>query len=316
MSGQDSFVGIDVAQHELVTQVRPSGEHWATPYTEEGVVQLVSRLQALQPQLIVIEATGGLEVRIAAALAAAGLRVAVINPRQARDFAKATGKLAKSDRVDAGGLAHFAEAVRPEPRPLPDAAMQQLNALLTRRRQVIEMLTAEKNRLGRAPAGVRQRIQEHIRWLEQELQDLNNDLDQALHTSPVWRVKEDLLRSVPGIGPVAARTLLVELPELGTLNRKQIAALVGVAPFNDDSGKRQGRRIVWGGRKDVRVALYMATLVATRFNPVIRSFYARLLRAGKPCKVALTACMRKLLTILNAMVAHQETWRAAQDRIM
>lgn len=304
------FVGIDVAQAELVTALRPSGEVWATAYTEAGMRELVERLQQLQPELIVLEATGGLEVPIAAALAAAGLAVAVVNPRQVRDFARATGKLAKTDPIDAGVLAHFAEAIHPEPRPLPDAATQQLTALLTRRRQVVEMLTAEKNRLPRTLPVVRPRLQEHITWLEQELSALNNDLDQALRNSPVWREKEELLRSVPGVGPVAARTLLAELPELGTLNCKQIAALVGVAPLNQDSGKHRGQRRVWGGRAAVRGALYMATLVATRFNTIIRTFYQRLLAAGKPCKVALTACMRKLLVILNAMMAHKTLWHA------
>lgn len=310
MTTQRLFVGIDVAQTELVTGVRPSGEQWVTPYTEAEVAQLIGRLKAMQPELIVLEATGGLEVPVAAAMAAVGLPIAVVNPRQVRDFAKAAGKLAKTDRIDAGVLAHFAEAIHPEPRALPDAETQRVTALLTRRRQVIEMLTAEKNRLLRALPVVQPRIQEHIQWLAQELSDLDGELDQAMRNSPVWRANEDLLRSAPGIGPVAARTLLAELPELGRLNRKQIAALVGVAPLNQDSGKHRGRRLVWGGRAAVRSALYMATLVATRFNQVIRAFYQRLLAAGKPCKVALTACMRKLLTILNAMMAHKTVWHS------
>lgn len=233
----------------------------------------------------------------------------VVNARQVRDFAKATGQLAKTDAIDAAVLAHFAEAVRPALRPLPDAATQALSALMMRRRQLIEMRTAEQNRLGSAPASVRSRIRAHLTWLTRELAHLDDDLTQTIRESPVWCEKDDLLQSTPAVGPVLARTLLAALPELGTLNRKQIAALVGVAPLNRDSGTLRGRRIVWGGRAHVRAALYMSALVATRYNPVIRAFYQRLCAAGKAKKVALTACMHKLLTILNTMLKHGTRWQ-------
>jgi len=271
---------------------------------------LVARLDQLRPALVVLEATGGMELPLVGALAAAGLPVVVINPRQAREFAKATGRLAKTDAIDAQVLAHFAEAVRPRLRPLADAAAQELSALMTRRRQLIEMLTAERNRLRTAAPAVRPDIQEHIRWLERRLADLDGDLSQTIRSSDIWREKDDLLQSAPGVGPVVSTTLLADLPELGALNRKEIAALVGVAPLNRDSGTLRGRRTVWGGRSKVRSALYMATLVATQRNPVIRIFYQRLLSAGKPKKVALTACMRKLLTILNAMIRSRTPWPA------
>ena len=300
-----TFIGIDVAKAQLDVAVRPTGERWTVPQTEAGVADLVARLQPLAPTLIVLEATGGLERLASAALAAAGLPVAVVNPRQVRDFAKATGRLAKTDRLDAQVLAHFAEAVRPQPRPVPEEQAQLLSAQLARRRQLVEMLTAEKNRLGTAPRPVRQRIQTHIAWLEQELRAVEDDLSTTLRASPVWREQDDLLRSVPGVGPVVSLTLLAELPELGTLNRKQIAALVGVAPLNRDSGTLRGRRTVWGGRARVRAVLYLAALVATRHNPVLRAFYDRLRAAGKPPKVALTACMHKLLLILNALLKHR-----------
>jgi len=303
------FVGIDVAKATLDVAARPSGEHWSAPNDEAGIRALVARLQPLAPALIVLEATGGFETATVAAVAAAGLAVVVANPRQVRDFARATGQLAKTDALDAQVLALFAERVRPEPRPLPDAAVQALDAFLTRRRQLLEMLTAEKNRLGFAAAPVRRDITQHIRWLERRLRDVDGDLEQAIHASPVWRAKEDLLRSVPGVGPVVSRTLLGELPELGTLTHKQIAALVGVAPRACDSGTLRGKRMVWGGRAPVRAVLYMGALVATRHNPAIRAFYARLRAAGKPAKVALVACMRKLLTILNAILRTGTPWR-------
>jgi transposase len=233
----------------------------------------------------------------------------MVNPHQVRDFAKATGRLAKTDRLDAQVLAHFAQAVRPVPHSLPDAQTQELTALLTRRRQVVEMLTAEKNRLRATRSEVvRQRVQDHIRWLEQELAGLDRDLDHTIRESPLWCEKDNLLRSVPGVGPVVSVTLLADLPELGTLSHHQIAALVGVAPLNRDSGRFRGKRMVWGGRGRVRAALYMAALSATRYNPIIKAFYHRLCGAGKARKVALTACMRKLLTILNAMLKHRQTW--------
>ncbi len=309
MTAPACFVGIDVAKATLDVAARPSGEAWRAGNDEAGIAGVVARLRPLGPALIVLEATGGFETAVAAALAAAGLSVVVANPRQIRDFAKATGQLAKTDALDARVLALFAERVRPEPRALPDEAVRGLDALLTRRRQLLEMRTAEHNRLGFAPVAVRRDITQHIRWLDRRLRDVDSDLDQAIRTSPVWRAKEDLLRSVPGIGPVVSRTLLGELPELGTLTRKQIAALVGVAPRARDSGTLRGKRMVWGGRAPVRAALYMAALVASRCNPVIRAFYERLRAAGKPAKVALVACMRKLLTILNAMVRNGTRWR-------
>lgn len=264
-----------------------------------------------QPAGLVLEATGGLEVPLASALAVAGIPVAVVNPRQVRDFAKATGRLAKTDAIDAQTLARFAEAVRPAPRPLPDEAAQAFSALLTRRRQLIEMLVAEQNRMQRAPRPIQQQIQAHVTWLKQQLAALDEDLTHRIQSTPIWREQEDLLRSVPGIGPVVSRTLLAELPELGTLTHKQIAALVGVAPLNRDSGTLRGRRTTWGGRAVVRAALYMSTLVATKHNPVIKVFYQRLRAAGKAPKVALVACMRKLVTILNAIVKHRTPWRLA-----
>ncbi len=246
---------------------------------------------------------------VVGALAAAGLPVVVINPRQVRDFAKATGRLAKTDAIDAQVLAQFAEAVRPTVRPMPDAHTQALAALMTRRRQVLDMLTAETNRLGSAPRRIRREIQTHIRWLERQVAKLDDELRQAIHSSPVWREKDDLLQSMPGVGPVLATTLLASVPELGTLNRRQIAALVGVAPVNRDSGTLRGKRMVWGGRAAVRAVLYMGALVAARHNPVLKAFYQRLRQAGKTSKVALTACMRKLLTMLNAMLKHRTPWR-------
>jgi transposase len=269
---------------------------------------VVERLRALPVTLIVLEATGGLELPLIGALVAAGLPVVGANPRQVRDFAKATGRLAKTDPLDAQILAHFADVIRPVPRTLPDEQMQALAALLARRRQLIEMLTAEKNRLGSAPHLVHKRLNAHITWLEREVMQAERVLAHAIGESPIWREKDNLLRTVPGVGPGLARTLIVDLPELGALSRKQIAALVGVAPLNRDSGMFRGNRTVWGGRAHVRAALYMAALVGSRCNPVIRSFYQRLCDAGKAKKVALTACMRKLLTILNAMMKHRTRW--------
>lgn len=309
MQSTPLFVGIDVSKERLDTALRPSGERWATPNEARGISTLCRRLQPLAPTLIVLEATGGLELPVVGALAAAGLPVVVVNPRQVRDFAKATGQLAKTDTLDAAVLAHFAEAVRPPVRPLPDAATQALDALLTRRRQLLTMRTAEQNRLGSATPPVRKEIQAHLTWLDRRLASLDDDLGRTIRESPVWRAQEQLLQSAPGVGPVLARTLLASVPELGTLNRKQIAALIGVAPLNRDSGTKRGRRSVWGGRASVRAVLYMGALTASRCNPVIQAFYARLRAAGKATKVALTACMHKLLIILNAMVKHQSPWR-------
>jgi transposase len=307
------FIGIDVSQARLDLAVRPD-KTWSVPHDEVAITSLVEQLSTLQPTLIVLEATGGLEIPLTSALATAGLPVVVVNPRQVRDFARARGLLAKTDALDAQVLAHFAEVLRPQPRPLPDTEARALAALLTRRRQLVEMLTAEKNRLGSASASIRKSLRAHITWLERELQHTDTDLTHAIQQSPVWREKEELLRSVPGVGPVLTSTLLANLPELGTLTHKQIAALVGVAPFNRDSGTLRGKRTVWGGRAQVRAVLYMNAVVAARFNPVIRAFYHRLCRAGKAKKVALTACMRKLLVILNAMLKHRTSWHQTEVR--
>lgn len=309
MTASARFIGIDVAKAELVVAERPSGAQWAVANDAGGLAQLHERLQAAPPTLIVLEATGGYEMPVVAALAAAALPVVVLNPRQVRAFAKATGRLAKTDALDAAVLAHFAEVVRPVPRPLPDATTQSVQAWLTRRRQLVEMLLAEAQRRGRAPRPIQRQIDQHVRWLRAQLGAVERDLAQTLRESPVWREQDNLLRGVPGVGPVLATTLLVDLPELGQLNRRQIAALVGVAPLNRDSGCYRGRRGVWGGRAPVRAVLYMATLTATRYNPVIRAFFERLVAAGKPKKVALVACMRKLLTILNAMLARRTAWK-------
>jgi len=303
------FVGIDVAKADLVVAVRPTGERWIVANDDAGVTQLVRRLRRLAPALVVLEATGGYERAAVAALAAVRMAVVVANPRQVRDFARATGQLAKTDAIDADTLALFAERIRPEPRPVPDDAARTLDGLLTRRRQVLDMLGAERNRLTHALPAIRRDITQHIRWLERRLDDVDQDLDRTIRSSPVWRAQENLLRSTPGVGPVVSRTLIGDLPELGALTRKQIAALVGVAPLARDSGTLTGRRLVWGGRAPVRAALYMAALVASRHNPAIQTFYQRLLRAGKPKKLALTACARKLLTILNAMMRTQTPWR-------
>jgi transposase len=303
------FVGIDVAKAELVIAIRPSADRWTVTNDESGIHALLQRLRQYHPVLVILEATGGYERAAVAALAAARFPLVVANPRQVRDFGRATGQLAKTDRIDADTLALFAERVRPHPRALPDEAASALDALLTRRRQVLEMLIAERNRLEHARPPVRRGITQHIRWLERQLQDVDRDLDNSIQASPVWRAKENLLRSTPGVGPIVSRSLIGELPELGTLPRKQIAALAGLAPLARDSGTLKGKRLVWGGRAPVRAALYMAALVATRRNPVIRACYHRLLAAGKPKNLALTACMRKLLTILNAMVRTNTMWR-------
>ena len=309
---RERFVGIDVSKESLDVAIAPDGESQEYSNDEKGIRQLVEELQALAPALIVLEATGNLELPAAAALTTAGLEVAIINPRQARDFAKATGRLAKTDKIDAGALAEFAQKVQPEVRPIPDQQRQRLRALMSRRRQLIGMLVQEKNRLTSAHPEVREDLSEHIAWLQQKLDDLDQELHAELRRSPICRKKEQLLRKVPGVGPVLTSTLLIELPELGQVGHKQIAALVGVAPLNRDSGRRRGKRSCWGGRAKVRRVLYMAALSASRHNPTISTFYARLIAAGKPEKVALTACMRKLLIILNAMVRDMQPWQPAQ----
>lgn len=308
MKQKPVYVGIDVSKATLDIAIRPDNEHWTIGNTATAINKLVRRLKAFLPDLIVLEATGGIESLVVAALGAASLPVVVVNPRQVRDFAKATGRLAKTDILDAQVLALFAERVRPTPRPLPDKEAQELSALIARRRQYITMITAERNRSSRASPSVQSEIAEHVDWMKDKLKKLDEELAQILQRSPLWRAREKLLRSVPGVGPVLTMTLLAELPELGSLDRKQIASLVGVAPLNRDSGVLRGKRTAWGGRAPIRTALYMAAIVATRFNPVIRSFYDRLCAAGKAKKVAITACMRKLIVILNAMLKHHTVW--------
>ena len=303
-------VGIDVSKEELAVAVAPSGEQWTSATTPEALSILVARLQTLAPHVIVLEATAGYDVPVAVACATAGLPVAVVNPRQIRAFAQAIGRTAKTDPIDAEVIALFGERVRPEPRPLPDADTQALAALVTRRRQLLEMLQAERQRLEQATTpAVRRDVRQHVAWLERRVTDVDEDLQTRIQQSPAWRAKDNLLQSVPGIGPVVSRTLLAELPELGQLDRRTIAALVGVAPLNRDSGRFRGKRMIWGGRASVRQALYMAALVASRYNAPLRTFYLRLQAAGKPKKLALVAVMRKLLTILNAMITHNTTWQ-------
>lgn len=308
MNAPQIVVGIDVAKAQLDVALLPGDERWQLSNDEAGIAELVSRIALLRPGLIVLEATGGYELALTLALSERKLPVVVANPRQVRDFARATGRLAKTDRLDAEILARFGEQVRPEPRLLPDREAQELHALLVRRRQVVEMISAERNRLGLAKKFVRKRIKAHIAYLQRELMIANTDLTALIHESPVWREKDDLLQSVPGIGQVVSQTLVAELPELGRLSRREIAALVGVAPLNRDSGTRRGTRRTWGGRSSVRRVVFMAALVGVRCNPVIRNFYLRLTSAGKPKKVALVACMRKLLTILNTMTRTNQRW--------
>jgi transposase len=306
------FVGIDVAKDRLDVHVRPSGEAFAVARDGEGVARLTERLAALTPALVVSEATGGFEQVVAGSLAASGLPIVVVNPRQIRDFARALGKLAKTDRIDAEIIALFAERVRPALRALPDAQARVLGELIARRRQLIEMMTAEANRARQVETRrVKKRIDRHRDVLQAELSEIEAELDETIRGTPIWRDKDDLLQSVPGVGDALARTLIADLPELGQLDRKKIAALVGVAPFNRDSGTLRGKRTVWGGRAAIRATLYMAALVASRRNPVIAAFYKRLLATGKAKKLALTACMRKLLTILNAIIRDQKPWQNA-----
>jgi transposase len=305
-------VGIDVSKERLDVCSLPDGGTFSVANDRAGIDELLARLlEGVRPELVVLEATGKYERPADVAVAAAGIAVAVVNPRQARDFAKAAGRLAKTDRIDAEVLARFAGAVGPRPSVLPDEEARVLQDILLRRRQLLEMMVAEKNRLQMASEAVARRIAAHVRWLEKELCRVDRELDEAVRESETWRANEELLRSVPGVGPVLARTLLAELPELGTLPRRRLCALVGVAPFNRDSGTFRGKRQVWGGRAPVRAALYMGALVATRHNPVIREFYERLLAAGKPKKVALVACMRKLLSILNAVMRDRVPWHSA-----
>jgi transposase len=302
------YVGIDVSQERLDIATTAKAKLWTVHYDADGLTKLRTHLRHLKPQGIIVEATGKLERPLVAALAADGLPVVVVNPRQVRDFAKALGILAKTDRLDAQVLARFGLATTPEVRPLPDEARQALAEVVTRRRQLVEMITMERNRTLRTTAAMRRRIEAHIQWLEQQLKDVDEELKQTLEQSPHWQESYDLLKSVPGIGPTTAAVLVALLPELGTLSHKQMAALVGVAPLCRDSGTLHGQRTVWGGRSYVRAALYMATLVAVRCNDRLRTFYQRLLAAGKAKKVALIACMHKLLTILNALLKHRTPW--------
>jgi transposase len=304
----ERFVGIDVSKKRLDVFVRPTGEAFSVENKDEGIAGLVVRLKEIAPRLIVLEATGCYQAGLVAVLGIEKLPVAVINPRQARDFARAVGRLAKTDAIDAAMLAHFGEALRPEAKNLADEQSLTLGALVVRRRQIVEMITAETNRAAQSRGPVRAGIKTHINFLKHQLGDLNRELDELIRSTPLWREQDDLLQSVPGVGRVLTATLLSELPELGRLSRKQIAALVGVAPINRDSGTKLGKRYIGGGRATVRAALYMAALVGSRWNPILRAFYRRLCEAGKVKKVALTACMRKLLTILNAMVRSKSPW--------
>jgi transposase len=303
------FVGLDVSKPKLDVAVRPQNRHFVTPNNDRGIRQLVKRLAALKPQLIVLEASGGYEFLVTAALAEAQLPVALVNPQAVRQFAGATGKLAKTDKIDAQVLAHFAEAVKPEPRPLPDQEHQVLKATLHRRQQVVKMLGQEENRLEKTyiPA-VRRDIHAHLTWLRRRLEELNRDLDGQIRRSPLWQARDRLLQSCIGIGPVVSLAIIAQMPEMGRLPGKKAAALAGVAPYNRDSGHLRGKRMIRGGRSYLRRMLYMAAVVASRFNPVIRAFYQRLLAAGKPKKLALTACMHKLVLILNTMVKHNQPW--------
>jgi len=307
-SASEYFIGIDISKKQLDIASFPNGEIWDLPNRESGFSALVDRFSSHPPALIVVEATGGLENPLVSFLAVVGLPIAVVNPRQVRNFAKAVGRLAKTDAIDAHVLAQFAKAVRPKVRDVKDQEHQELAALMARRRQLLDMLTAEKNRLQQVPKAVCKDIKTHIKWLEKRIKALETDLGQAIKNSPIWREKDQIIQSVPGAGPVLSQTLLSSLPELGTLDRRQIAALVGVAPLNRDSGTLRGKRTIWGGRAQVRTVFYMATLVASKFNQTIKVFFDRLIEKGKPFKVALTACMRKLLTIINAMIKQKTMW--------
>jgi transposase len=307
----DVHVGIDVSKDRLDVHVRPRGESFAVARDGDGLTELISRLGALAPRLVVVEATGGFEVVVAAAIGGAGLPLAVVNPAQVRYFAQALGKRAKTDKIDAEVIARFAETTHPEPRPLPDEATQLLADLVTRRRQIIVMMGAERQRATRLPKRLRKSCERVIRMLEKELAELDREIDTTVRGTPAWRDKEDLLASVPGVGPIVARTLIAELPELGQLDRHRIASLAGVAPFTRQSGRWRGKSFIGGGRRAVRAALFLAAMAAVRHNPTIRAFRQRLIAAGKPKMVAMVACMRKLLTMLNAILRDQKPWQNA-----
>lgn len=302
----ETYIGIDISSNSLDLAIYKEEKTHQFINNQDGIRKVCDFLSRLEPTLIVFEATGGYEMPLYIALNEAKLPAAPVNPRQVRDFAKATGKLAKTDILDARVIAHFAAVLHPQPRPIPES--QEIKEIVARRNQLVQMIVAEKNRLHSARKNIKARIQIHIQWLEEELDSTNKELEQCISDNPEWQKKNNLLQSMPGVGPVLSTTLLADLPELGQLNRRQIAALTGVAPLNRDSGTLRGKRTIWGGRATVRGALYMATLVATRFNPVIKQIYQRLLSAGKLKKVAITACMRKLLIILNSMVKHNTKW--------
>ncbi|NOX81075.1 MAG: IS110 family transposase [Deltaproteobacteria bacterium] len=309
MSDVKRVVGIDVAKEKLDIASRPGKAFWTISNCEKEFGPLIDKLAEISPDLIVLEATGGLEMPVASALATAGLPVVIINPRQIRNFAKAIGTLAKTDRIDADIIARFGESIKPEIRPLKDEQTKELTEVLTRRRQLVDMLTAEKNRLPTMRTKIKKDIEKHIKWLEKRIKDSEDELEKRIKQSPIWRKQDEIVKSVPGVGPILSLALLTSLPELGKLENRKISALVGVAPFNRDSGKFKGTRAVWGGRANVRSVLYMATLVAVRFNPVIKKFHDRLINAGKKPKVAIVASMRKLITILNAMVKNGTKWQ-------
>lgn len=312
-AGPEAYVGIDVSKRELDTAIDQEGVYWQTANDKKGIAVTVAKLKEIQPTLIVVESTGGLEIRLLTALYEAELPFCRVHPGRVREFARSIGLLAKTDRLDARLLARFAEAVKPPVTSLPGEDEQRLSALLTRRRQVVEMLTAEKNRLGTAPAATQDRISQHILWLQEERDKLDEEIDQFIDQTPTFRQKRDILQSTPGVGPIVSAILLADLPELGQLSRQKIAALVGVAPFNNDSGPRRGKRRIFGGRAAIRSTLYMATLSSIQYNPAIQSFYQRLVARGKEKKVAIVACMRKLLTMLNAMIRDNNTWNTEQS---
>lgn len=307
------YVGIDVSGEKLDVCFLPSRQRRTVANDDTGIAALLERLRQNLPALVVLEATGGLERQVVAALGAAQIPTVVVNPREVRDFARATKRLAKTDRIDAEVLADFGLKLQPEPRPLPDEATAELDALVSRRRQLVEMLVAEKNRLSRCTTKLKPGIEKHVRWLQEQLERIERELDDTIKQSPLWRAKDKLLRSIPGVGPVVSRTLLAEMPELGTLSRGQAASLAGLAPFNVDSGQMRGQRHIWGGRSGVRLALYQAALVASRYNPVIRTVYQRLLANGRPKKVALVACARRLLLIANNLARTNTPWRLAAE---
>lgn len=306
---RDVFIGIDVSKDKVDVASVPAGQPLVFTNDSNGLEELTQRLAEIKPVLIVLEATGGYQLRLTASLLKAQLPVVVVNPRQVRDFAKAVGKLAKTDKIDADVLARYAEAIRPPIRPLPDEQHQELSSVLNRQRQLIDMLVMEKNRFRNCPSQkVKTDVELHIKWLKEQIKKLDKDIGNLIEQTPIWRAKDQLFQSVPAVGPRLSRCIIANLPELGTLNRKQIAALTGLAPFNRDSGKMRGKRTIWGGRHKIRALLHMAAVASLRFNPLIRSFFDRLVSLGKPKKVALTACMRKLLTILNAMAKSQSCW--------